>query len=415
MAQTSAPWPPSPTIFRHPGQAPPGSMFTHWRGPVVSPWKFVVKRWLTKLNALLLFLPISVWAHVYDWSPELRLVFACLEIIPMAKLLGESVDVAAESVARGPPPDEGNIDWPEICSDLLQAVCGNAMEVTIGVCALLQDDNRLAQTFIFGSILTKILLGLGCVFMAGGFRYSESNFSTTAAQTGSSLMTLSSITLIIPAAYHARNPDPVGLLTISRAAAVLLLIVYAAFLFFQLRTHAYLFSPVEEESDDEQPPDPNFVLSDFKVGIPSAFALLGITSTAAALCSYFLVSAIEDAPTEELGLPPIFIHAIVLPLLVQCTQILSFFLTPPSEMAESVGLCVGGAIQLATLVLPLLVLLSWACGKAFTLFFVTFETITLSASVVLVTALITDGICNYLEGSMLLVLYCTVAFVMFIN
>jgi Ca2+:H+ antiporter len=44
------------------------------------------------------------------------------------------------------------------------------------------------------------LLFAGCSFAAGGFVYSESQFRQTAAQTSASLMTLSCITLVIPAA-----------------------------------------------------------------------------------------------------------------------------------------------------------------------------------------------------------------------
>ena len=54
-------------------------------------------------------------------------------------------------------------------------------------------------------------------------------------------MTLSCLTLVIPAAYHSssvdrNSPDDTqsGLLIISRGTAILLLIVYIAYLFFQV-------------------------------------------------------------------------------------------------------------------------------------------------------------------------------------
>lgn len=85
------------------------------------------------------------------------------------------------------------------------------------------DQLRLVQTSMLGSILSNLLLVLGkwysdcpviwrlstgspniffagCSFAAGGFVYSESQFRQTAAQTSASLMTLSCITLVIPAA-----------------------------------------------------------------------------------------------------------------------------------------------------------------------------------------------------------------------
>lgn len=54
-------------------------------------------------------------------------------------------------------------------------------------------------------------------------------------------MTLACLTLVIPAAYHSSSGDPSspnysksGLLIISRGTAILLLLVYIAYLFFQV-------------------------------------------------------------------------------------------------------------------------------------------------------------------------------------
>lgn len=119
----------------------------------------------------------------------------------------------------------------------------------------------------------------GCSFAAGGYVYSESQFRQTAAQTSASLMTLSCITLVIPAACksplpnvdetfadlpsdhstylrghenqgkshssfdkenpeHAPNPKDdslAGLLKLSRGTSIILLTVYFIYLYFQVR------------------------------------------------------------------------------------------------------------------------------------------------------------------------------------
>lgn len=93
----------------------------------------------------------------------------------------------------------------------------------------------------------------------------------------SSTLIQSELALVIPAAYHAsKHIDSLskggslvamnghnglshldldehgerGLKYISRGTAMLLLGVYVAYLFFQLKTHASLFTPVEEEPDE---------------------------------------------------------------------------------------------------------------------------------------------------------------------
>lgn len=112
----------------------------------------------------------------------------------------------------------------------------DAVEAIVGIIALVKGELRIVQTSMLGSILSNILLVLGCSFIAGGIKFKESTFQQTAAQASSSLMILACSTLIIPAAYHAsRLEKPVtdllsmsdrgeadlqGLLTISRGTAI---------------------------------------------------------------------------------------------------------------------------------------------------------------------------------------------------
>ena len=82
-------------------------------------------------------------------------------------------------------------------SGLLNASFGNAVEIIVGIAALFQDEIRIVQTSVrppyrtrtpltltqmLGSILSNILLVLGCSFLAGGLKFRESNFRVTAAQ-----------------------------------------------------------------------------------------------------------------------------------------------------------------------------------------------------------------------------------------
>jgi len=87
------------------------------------------------------------------------------------------------------------------------------------------------------------------------------------------IVTFHTIALVIPAAYFMSQtvgndfvysimktgqPFPVedscrsGLLIISRGTAILLLLVYIAYLFFQLKTHAYLFQAPEGQEEEEE-------------------------------------------------------------------------------------------------------------------------------------------------------------------
>lgn len=64
---------------------------------------------------------------------------------------------------------------------------------------------------MLGSILSNLLLVLGCSFAAGGLKHKELSFQTTGALASCSLMTLACVTLVIPAACESTlvHPDSV--------------------------------------------------------------------------------------------------------------------------------------------------------------------------------------------------------------
>ena len=73
--------------------------------------------------------------------------------------------------------------------------------------ALKNGEIRIVQSSMLGSILSNILLVLGCCFLAGGISNTrtglaegiEQGFNSTVASTMSSLMVVATASLIIPA------------------------------------------------------------------------------------------------------------------------------------------------------------------------------------------------------------------------
>ena len=82
-----------------------------------------------------------------------------------------------------------------------------ANEVQVSIVALKNGEIRIVQSSMLGSVLSNILLVLGCCFFFGGIRNSrsgftggiEQDFNPTVASTMCSLMTMASASLIIPA------------------------------------------------------------------------------------------------------------------------------------------------------------------------------------------------------------------------
>jgi Ca2+:H+ antiporter len=128
---------------------------------------------------------------------------------------------------------------------LLNNAFGNAVELIVPIIALKGGHINVVQTFILGSIISNLLLVLGLSFVAGGILHKKQEFNKTAAQTGSSLMTLACIGLIIPAAFISSAEKikiiinglyDEELINLSHGAAIVLLIIYILYLLFQVST-----------------------------------------------------------------------------------------------------------------------------------------------------------------------------------
>jgi len=357
-------------------------------------------------NILLVFIPLGALAHFANWDAGLRFFFNFLAIIPLARLLGVATD-------------QLSIPLGDAWAGLLNATVGNAVEIIVGLAALLQDQFKIVQTSLIGSVLSNILLVLGCSFIAGGLNTRLQTFSSTGAQISSSTMTLAAIAIVLPAAYyHSQVPSrgfladtndmsvsgsaaehtQRGLEIISHGTAVLLLIVYLAYLLFELKTHSYLFKSVSTGAAEE--PKMN--------AISAATGLIAVT-VMTSFSADWLVSSIEET-ADKYNIPRSFIGVILLPIVANAAEhVTSVWMAAKGKMEMPLGICVGSSIQIITFVIPLLVVIGWASGHALTLYFADFETISLFLSVLLVNTLIMDGKSHYMEGLLLLVLYIIIA------
>ncbi|KAG9226583.1 hypothetical protein CCMSSC00406_0006192 [Pleurotus cornucopiae] len=376
-------------------------------------------------NVLLVFVPLSIISHHLGWDAGLRFLFSFIAIIPLAKvsviypfLVGIEINQPLHLQLLGDATEQVSAKLGQTLAGLLNASFGNAVEIIVGVAALLQDELRIVQTSMLGSILSNILLVLGCSFLAAGLNFSESSFQATAAQTSASLMTLACITLVIPAAFHSTREngadnDMHELLVISRGTSIILLGIYVAYLYFQLKSHSDLFTAVPQcdsngDVIEEEVEEPH--MSTIAAGV----ALLGVT-VVTAFCADYLVASIEET-AERYHIPKIFIGVILLPLVGNAAEhVTAVWMANKGKMEITITIAVGSSIQIAVFVVPLLVIVGWITGHDLSLFFANFETITLFASVLLVNLLLQDGKSNYMEGLMLVGLYIVIALAFWVS
>ncbi|KAF9142713.1 hypothetical protein BG015_000696 [Linnemannia schmuckeri] len=341
----------------------------------------------SKINILLVFIPVGIASGHVGWSDVTTFILNFIAIIPLAKLLGFITE-------------EISLRLGENLGALLNASFGNAVELILSIIALKEDKIEVVKASIIGSILSNLLLVLGFCFLAGGYKYKSQTFNQTAAQTSASLLALSCMSLLIPAAFIATASESIAhpdVKNLSHGTAIVLLLVYILYLWFQLKTHEHLYAT---ESEEEEVP-----LLPLWLGI---ILLLGVT-VLVAFCAESLVGSIEGL-SKSWGLTHTFIGLILLPIVGNAAEhATAVTVAMKNKMDLAIGVAIGSSMQIALFVSPLMVIIGWGLGKNMDLFFGIFETSVMFISVLIVNYLIQDGESNWLEGIMLLSTYVIVA------
>ncbi|CBX91525.1 similar to vacuolar calcium ion transporter /H(+) exchanger [Plenodomus lingam JN3] len=356
------------------------------------------------VNVLLVFVPIGIVAGILGWNPTAVFILNFIAIIPLAALLSFATEELSAKLGQ-------------TLGGLMNATFGNAVELIVSIVALKQGEIRIVQASMLGSILSNILLVLGCCFLAAGIRETESSFNGTVASTMSSLMAVASASLIIPATLYAVMPHEGGqpgqetdenILLLSHGTSIILLGLYILYLYFQLYSHHRLFADTEaQESSDES--EDGQLLSPLAAGIA-----LVVVTLLVAVCAEFLVDSI-DSIVESAHISKTFVGLILIPIVGNAAEhVTAVIVAYKGKMDLAINVAIGSSLQIALFVTPFLVLLGWAMGQPMTLHFQGFETMVFFISVLIVNYLIQDGKSNYLEGAMCIGIYAIIALAFYI-
>ena len=372
------------------------------------------------VNYLLIFVPIGIFAGLAGWSSNIVFWVNFLAIVPLASLLAFATEELAENAG-------------ETVGGLLNATFGNAVDLIVSIIALKDNQVRIVQALMLGSILLNLLLVLGCCFIAGGITRVQQTFNQNVAQTMSSLMALATAGLLIPAAFHAglgkqskpghEFPDPGSsddlIISLSRGVSIILLTLYILYLIFQLKTHKALFEEQAQEGDDgiittAIPTDGDTTKADEPhMPVTAAISVLVAATILVSVCADYLVGSIDDI-VESSGLSKTFIGLIIIPIVGNAAEhVTAIVVAMKDKMDLAIGVAVGSSLQIALFVTPFMVLVGWIIDVPMSLYFSTFETAVLFVSVFISNLVILDGELNWLEGAMLLSTYLIVALAFF--
>jgi Ca2+:H+ antiporter len=355
------------------------------------------------LNWLLVFVPVAIGLEfLKPDSHSLIFVAACLAIIPLAGWLGRATEQVAHHTGEG-------------IGGLLNATFGNAAELIIAIMALRKGLYPVVKASLTGSIIGNILLVLGASVFAGGLRHKEQDFNATAARAQSTMLTLAAIGLIMPAAFHyiAGPGGRVDEDSLSLEISILLLLTYAAHLFFSLHTHKEHFGGEAGEGGAATVPATAEEMEK-PWSLRTAILVLVAATTAIAWVSEILVGSVEEAAVA-FGMTRVFVGVIVVAVIGNAAEhSTAVLMAMKNRMELALGIAIGSSLQIALLVGPLLVILSHFIGpRNMDLVFTPAEVLAVFVSVLITGQIASDGKSNWLEGVQLIAVYVILALVFF--
>jgi Ca2+:H+ antiporter len=370
------------------------------------------------LLVLLAFVPLAALARGLRWGGIATFVFAGLAIIPLAGLMGNATEQLAARLGTG-------------VGGLLNATFGNAAELIIALMAMRQGLYDVVKASLTGSIIGNVLLVLGFSMLLGGARRERQTFDRAAAAVGSTLLALAAIGLVVPAIFHHIADDAVArrALTPAREAAIerslsleisiVLFATYVLSLLFSLRTHRHLYAgqqqiagghgprtgepPVGDAAPGGQPLQPAHAQWPLRRAVTQ---LVGATALVGWM-SELLVGAVEEA-SHALGLTEVFVGVIVVAVIGNAAEhSTAVMMAVKNKMDLALNIAIGSSIQIALFVAPALVFASHLMPHGpMDLRFSLFEVVAVAIAVGAVNLVAQDGESNWLEGALLVAVYC---------
>ena len=283
---------------------------------------------------------------------------------------------------------------------LLNVSFGSIAEIILALFVLIDGQAEVVRAQLTGSIMGTSLLGLGLAILAGGIGRDKQVFGRERAGQLSTMLMLVVIALLMPAIFDltvrtVTHPEAIALSEeeLSLGVSVVLLLLYGGNLVYTLVTHRDVFASDEERGTAE------WSLA------RSLGVLIGATVLVAIEAE--LVSGALEATSRSLHLSPLFLGVVVLALVGTGGDLIaSVFFARADKMGLVLNIAIGSAIQIALVVAPLLVLISWLIGHPMTLVFSNpLQLFAIASTAFIVRAIAGDGETTWFEGLLLIGVY----------
>ena len=328
------------------------------------------------LWASLVLAPLTVaidkLAHPGDTT---LFVLSALSLIPLAWLIGEATEHAAEHTGPG-------------IGGFLNASFGNAPELIVALFAIGANLPDVVRGSLSGSVISNLLLVFGVTQMAGPDG-KEIDRRSLLVQIG--LVAVAVVALVIPAAVgYSGDPERHVAVVASVPVAIMLLLVYGAIVGRNLRRHRQV---------DRQPPHPDAWT------MPVAIAALTVATGATAWVSEILVHSLH-AFASAVGLSEFFIAVVIVAIVGNAAEHGgAVLIARAGKMRLATEIAVSSGAQVALLVLPAVMLLGLAFTHQLALSFRWTELVAMAVAAAAAAAVVWNGQTSRREGVALVAVY----------
>lgn len=330
---------------------------------------------------------ITGYAMSAHWHPVMLFALSAAALVLVAMIVGEATDQLGKRM--GPA-----------ATGILQSALGNLPELFVCIFALRAGLDEVVKAALIGSILGNSVLVFGFALLLGGLKHGRQKFHSEPPKMNSILMLLAFTAMAFPTlAQFLRAPAGEHINTLDILVAVVLLTVFVASLIYSIRGDTALTPSIEEiEKTHENWP------------ITLTLVVLAAAGVGAAFISEWFVEALKPA-MDVLGINDVFAGLIVVAIASNAIEnLVGIQLALRNKSDYAVSVIMNSSLQIALVVYPLLVLLSFVIGGVVLSFVLSPMLLIAYALTVIVSAFIVfDGESIWLEGVALIGLYILMA------
>ena len=328
--------------------------------------------------------PVVVLVH-YAFHPAetLEFVLASAALIPLAWLIGEATEHAAEHTGPG-------------IGGFLNATFGNAPELIIALFAVNAMEFEVVRGSLSGSVIGNLLLVLGfsLVFGGRGEIDRQSSFLAIGLVGGSALL------FLIPSIPGwDGDPERDSLARLSIPVSAALLVAYVGLTYYALRRHQALH-----------------VASDAEIkawSLRAALAVLGAATVVTALVAEILVGSISTF-ADDAGVSEFFLAAVVIAIVGNAAEHGgAVVVAARGKIKLAVEIALASSAQVAVFLIPAVALLALLI-EPLALSFRQVEIGALAVATLVTAALLADGRSSRWKGAVLVAVYVGIASAFFV-